>query len=335
MVLSVRNLTTHLRLKGKDYTVIDNLSFELAPGKTLALVGESGCGKSLTALSLLRILPEPPALPPKGEVIYQGMNLLTLPEAKMRELRGRRLALIFQDPMSALNPVYTLGDQLLEVVTTHLNLEGEAATQVVRSAFEDVHLARPRELMRAYPHQLSGGMLQRVMIAMALLCRPDVLIADEPTTALDVTIQAQILKLLKELQDKKGMATLMITHDMGVVAEVADEVIVMYGGQQIERGEVDALFNNPAHPYTQGLFAARPDQGVHQGRLPTIDGSVPRIQEMPQGCPFHPRCAYAMEICTTQKPEPFALPEPDHQARCWLYDKDLKWKLSDDDTFTG
>ncbi len=331
-MLNVRHLTTKLRLKGKCHTVVDNLSFELKAGQTLALVGESGCGKSLTAHSLLRILPEPPALPSQGEILYRDVNLLTLSEAKMRQIRGQKIAMIFQDPMTALNPVYTIGDQLFEVATVHLKQGHKEAEATVLQAFEDVHLANPKALMSAYPHQLSGGMLQRAMIAMALLCSPDILIADEPTTALDVTIQAQILHLLKELQDKKGMGTLMITHDMGVVAEIADEVVVMYGGAQIEEGDVHALFDNPSHPYTQGLFAARP-AGVHHGKLPTIEGSVPKVGALPKGCSFHPRCQYAMDICRTQKPPSFTLPEKGHKARCWLYDKDLKWKLADEETF--
>ncbi|MCC5831496.1 MAG: ABC transporter ATP-binding protein [Chlamydiales bacterium] len=333
MLLQVRNLTTKLKLNGKCHTVVDRLSFDLKEGETLALVGESGCGKSLTAYSLLRILPEPPALPPEGEALFKGIDLLTLPESRMRRIRGRQIAMVFQDPMTALNPVYTIGDQLLETASAHLNVEKEAAEKIVLNALEDVHLPNPRELMEAYPHQLSGGMLQRAMIAMALLCSPDLLIADEPTTALDVTIQAQILALLKELQEKKGMATLIITHDMGVVAELADEVIVMYAGKQIEEGSALDLFDNPAHPYTQGLFAARPDQGIRARTLPTIEGSVPRVEDLPKGCPFHPRCQYAMDVCRAHKAESFSLREKGHRTWCWLYDKELKWKLADEEAF--
>lgn len=332
MLLQVRNLTTKLKLKGKVFPVVNHLTFELEEGKTLALVGESGCGKSLTALSLLRILPDPPALPSEGEVLYKGENLLALPEAHMRRIRGKKIAMIFQDPMSALNPVYTIGEQMLEVAKTHLGLEKEEGEKIVLNVLEDVHFSNPLEQLHAYPHQLSGGMLQRVMIAMSLLCAPDILIADEPTTALDVTIQAQILSLLKELQEKKGMGIIIITHDIGVVAEMADEVIVMYGGGQIEEGDVEALFDNPAHPYTRALFAARPMAG-HKGQLPVIEGSVPRVGEFPKGCPFHPRCRYAMQICKNNVPDSFSLPEKRHKTRCWLFDKDLKWKLADEDTF--
>lgn len=329
MLLEVRNLTTKLRIKGKCHRVVDNLSFNLKEGKTLALVGESGSGKSLTALSILRILPEPPSLPSEGEVLYKGMNLLTLPESKMRQIRGQKIAMIFQDPLSALNPIYTIGEQLLEVVQTHLGLEEEAGLASVQKSLEEVKLPRTREIMESYPHQLSGGMLQRAMIAMALLCSPDILIADEPTTALDVTIQAQILALLKELQENKGMATLLITHDMGVVAEMADEVIVLYGGGQIEQGNVCALFDNPSHPYTQGLFSARPDH--NKGRLPTIEGFVPPVGKLPEGCPFHPRCSWAMPFCHRKKPPLFTLANSKHQAACWLFDAELKWKLADEE----
>jgi len=327
-VLQVNHLTTRLRIEGKVFTVVDDLTFDLKQGQTLALVGESGCGKSMTALSILRILPEPPALPSTGEVLYKERDLLTLSESKMCKIRGKHIAMIFQDPISALNPVYTIGDQLLEVVSAHLGLEGEAAKERVIQELESVHLPSPKERMEEYPHQMSGGMLQRAMIAMALLGSPDVLIADEPTTALDVTIQAQILALLKELQEKRGMATLLITHDMGVVAEMADEVIVMYAGEQIEKASVLDLFDNPSHPYTQALFASRPDQAICKGRLPTISGHVPPITALPKGCRFHPRCVYAMDLCKKGKVSYFPiLNGEEHQVKCWLYDKELEWKI--------
>lgn len=326
-VLKVENLTIKIKIEGKNYTVVENLFFDLKKGKTLALVGESGCGKSMTALSILRILPEPPALPPKGKVLYKGHNLLTLKENSLRQIRGRRIAMIFQDPMSTLNPVYTVGEQLKEVVETHFGLTDEAALSLVLKALKDVRLPNPREIIHAYPHHLSGGMLQRVMIAMALICSPDILIADEPTTALDVTIQAQILQLLKELIHKKGMAMLLITHDMGVVAEMADEVCVMYAGEKIENALVCDLFDNPAHPYTQALFASRPGQNLKKHKLSTISGFVPRITELPKGCSFHPRCKWAMEICKEGKVPNFALKEKGHLTKCWLYDKELAAKI--------
>ncbi len=333
MILRVRNLTTKLRIDKRVHTVIDGLSFDLEKGKTLALVGESGCGKSLTALSLLRILPTPPALPPEGEVLFHGENLLTLPESRMRQIRGQKIAMIFQNPTAALNPVYPIGYQMLEVATTHLKLKPKEAKAFIFEALRDVHLPATDEQLQAYPHQLSGGMLQRVMIAMSLICSPEILIADEPTTALDVTIQAQILDLLKELQEKRGMATLMITHDMGVVSEIADEVIVMYTGEQIEKSGLKTLFENPAHPYTQALFAARPDAALHQRKLPALEGNVPKVTDLPKGCRFAPRCRYAMEICEHQKPDEFNLPETGHVAKCWLYDEELKWKIDDEEAF--
>ena len=327
-LLQVRNLTVKLRVEGKAYPVVRDMNLELKRGQTVALVGESGCGKSMTALALMRILPQPPALPPEGEIFYHGHNLLTLKESQMRSIRGKRIAMIFQDPISALNPVYTIGAQLLEVAEAHLNLESSAAIDVVMRSMEDARLPNARNVMGLYPHQLSGGMLQRAMIAMALICSPEILIADEPTTALDVTIQAQILHLLQELQDKKGMAILLISHDIGVVAQCASEVIVMYGGSQIEKGTVESLLNNPAHPYTQALLAARPDPNRRKHRLEAIPGVVPRINEMPLGCPFHPRCKYAMGLCKKEPISLFPLKEKEHQARCMLYDKDLSSKLT-------
>lgn len=334
-IFKVKDLTIRLTIEQKVYPVVENLNFELKEGQTLALVGESGCGKSMTALSILGILPTPPALPPEGEILYKGENLLTITNARMRQIRGRKIGMIFQDPLSALNPVYTIGEQLLEVTETHLKLKGDSGITLVLKALEDVRLPNPRELLKAFPHQLSGGMLQRVMIAMALICSPDVLIADEPTTALDVTIQAQILKLLRELQAKTGMATLLITHDMGVVAENADEVIVMYAGEQIEQGPVESLFDNPSHPYSQALYAARPDQNSRKRKLSSISGFVPRLTELPAGCRFHPRCDYAMDMCKKKKVPSFALKEKEHFAKCWLYDQDLDTKLGHEDDFTS
>ncbi|MFZ0565433.1 MAG: ABC transporter ATP-binding protein [Chlamydiales bacterium] len=330
-VLQVRNLTTQLSIEGKTYTVVDNLSFDIERGEILALVGESGCGKSMTALSILRILPQPPALFPKGEVIFRGYNLMTLSESEMSRIRGYSIAMIFQDPMSALNPVYSIGEQLREVAARHLEIEKEAIEERIIKVLEDVRLPNPKERMREYPHQMSGGMLQRVMIAMALIGSPDLLIADEATTALDVTIQAQILDLLKELQQKKEMSILMITHNMGVVAEIADRVIVMYAGEQIEQAQVEHLFENPAHPYTQALLSAHPNSSLMIGRWPTISGNVPKVTDLPQGCSFHPRCHYQMNMCTSGKVPFFPLPEKEHQAKCWLYDKKLKWKLANEE----
>lgn len=319
-ILRVRDLTTRLKIGQDIWTVVDHLGFDLYRGKTLALVGESGCGKSMTALSLLRILPQPPALPPTGEVGYQGRNLLTVSEKEMRRLRGAKIAMIFQDPMSALNPVYTIGNQLMEVAELHLGLYGEEAWSRACDALEAVGIAAAEERMSAYPHQLSGGLKQRVMIAMALMCEPDVLIADEPTTALDVTIQAQVLELIRSLQRKKGMALLLITHDIGVVAEMADEVIVMYVAQGIERAQANDLFDYPAHPYTMGLFQSRPSLENRRGKLHPIAGQVPPFRHIPAGCRFHPRCPYAMPKCCHGPVPDFVIEPSTHVAKCWLYD---------------
>lgn len=320
-ILSVRDLTTRLQIGNDIWTVVDHIGFDLFPGKTLALVGESGCGKSLTALSLMRILPKPPALPPTGQVLYQGRNLLEISEKEMRKIRGAKIAMVFQDPISALNPVYTIENQMLEVAEMHLNLFGSEATDRIVKALEEVGIVSPATRLKDYPHQLSGGMKQRVMIAMALMCEPDILIADEPTTALDTTIQAQVLKLMRDLQDKKGMAILLITHDMGVVAEMADEVIVMYTAQGIEHGFVHDIFDHRAHPYTMGLFNARPALQPRNKKLAAIPGNVPSFKHIPKGCRFHPRCPFIMDKCKKGAVPDFAIDQkPSHIAKCWLYD---------------
>lgn len=330
-ILQVRNLKIKIQHERKIYSLVEDLNFDLIKGQTLAIMGESGCGKSITAYALMGLLPSPPFLPAEGEVLFEGQNLLNLPESKLRHVRGSRLAMIFQNPSAALNPVYPVGQQLKEVVHTHLQLEDREADKLVLQALKDVRLPDPKAIFSAFPHQLSGGMLQRCMIAMALVCKPDILIADEPTTALDVTIQAQILSLLKDLQAKYGMATLLITHDMGVTAEIADQVLVMYAGEAIEEASVIALFDNPSHPYTQGLFAARPDPTLYKKRfkskLPLLAGTVPHFTDFASGCRFHPRCQFAMPHCSTEKAPPLSLPQSDHVARCWLYDKELQWKL--------
>ena len=325
-ILTVNNLTTSFQFKNNTIKVVDDLSFSLYKGKTLAIVGESGSGKSMTAFSIMRILPTPPALPSTGEVIYKDKNLLTISESEMQKLRGSRIAMIFQDPMSALNPVYTVGYQLLEVVDSHLNLFGEEAEAYVIQALDDVGIVNPKQRIHDYPHQMSGGMKQRVMIAMALLAKPDILIADEPTTALDVTIQAQILDLIRDLQKKYGMALLLITHDMGVVAEMADEVIVMYATENIESADVHTLFDHISHPYTQGLFASLPSETIERGKLPAIEKTVPPIHSLPSGCKFHPRCPHVMDICKKEKPPLIKLDHNSHYTKCWLYDSQIQEK---------
>jgi peptide/nickel transport system ATP-binding protein len=325
VILDVKNMTARFQFESGPVTVVDKLSFQLKKGKTLAIVGESGCGKSMTALSLLRILPTPPALPLEGEILYQGRDLLKLSEAEMRKIRGARIAMIFQDPMSALNPVYTIGDQLLEVVNLHLDLHGDEAYEKVVQALNDVKIPLPEERLQDYPHQLSGGMKQRVMIAMALTCEPDVLIADEPTTALDVTVQAQVLDLMRDLQEKKGMALLLITHDMGVVAEMADDVIVMYATQEVESGGVYSIFDNMSHPYTSGLFQSLPGIQHGRGSLKAIQGTVPSIAAKPKGCHFHPRCPYVMGGCKLKETPFYEIDKnAKHRSRCWLHDASVK-----------
>ena len=319
-ILDVRHLTTRLKIGSQEVAVVENLSFSLHAGKTLAIVGESGCGKSMTALSLMRILPSPPAVPSTGEVLYQGKNLLSLSEKEMRTIRGGKIAMIFQDPSSALNPVYTIGNQLMEVAELHLELFGEVAFQRCLQALSEVGIPRPQERFDDYPHQLSGGMRQRVMIAMALMCEPDILIADEPTTALDVTIQAQIIALIKDLQKKNHMAVLLITHDMGIVAEMADSMIVMYAAQGIEKGSAVQIFDDMSHPYTQGLFSARPSLHKSKEKLLPIKGLVPSAGHFPEGCRFHPRCPYVMARCRHSAVPEFDVDSPEHTAKCWLLD---------------
>jgi len=320
-VLRVKNLTTKITIESCAYKVVDDLSFDLFAGKTLSLVGESGCGKSMTALSLLRILPAPPCLSPEGEVWYRDENLLAASEKRMRAIRGAQIAMIFQDPSTALNPVYTVGEQLLEVLQLHMGIYGDEALERMVRALANVGISSPEGRLYDYPHQMSGGMRQRVMIAMALLCEPDILIADEPTTALDVTIQAQVLDLIRQLQEEKGMALLLITHDMGVVAEMADDVIVMYASQAVEKSDAAAMFDRRCHPYTSGLFHSRPGSHFQAGeKLYTIKGTVPQLTQYPSGCRFHPRCPYAMEKCVQGDVPVFFPNGQGHQAKCWIWD---------------
>jgi oligopeptide/dipeptide ABC transporter ATP-binding protein len=274
----------------------------------------------MTALSIMRVLPSV-FLPSNGQILFQGEDLLALSEAEMRAIRGSRIAMIFQDPTSALNPVYTVGDQLIESVNLHLKLDEDESRQHVLAAMEEVGVPSPVERFDEYPHQLSGGLKQRVMIAMALACRPAILIADEPTTALDVTIQAQVLELIRQLQAKNGMSQLLITHDMGVVAEMAQEVIVMYASQAIEKGSVFDIFDHMGHPYTKGLFDSRPQAKSRRGSLVPIKGQVPSLTHYPAGCRFHPRCPYAMEKCRHGPVPDFAVGgNTSHISKCWLHD---------------
>lgn len=294
-LLQVRNLRTEFRMGPMVNPAVDGVSFSIFPGQTLALVGESGCGKSVSALSMLRLVPDPPGKITGGEILLEGRDLLKISEAEMRKVRGGRIAMIFQEPMTSLNPVFTVGDQILEAIQLHQKVSPHEALAIAEQSLQRVGVADAKQRLRSYPHQMSGGMKQRVMIAMALACNPSLLIADEPTTALDVTIQAQILELLLEIQAATGMAVLLITHDLGIVAENADVVAIMYAGRIVEFADVYELFSNPLHPYTRGLLGCVPQLGHEHELLATIPGSVPAPRDWPRGCRFEPRCTYCQD----------------------------------------
>ena len=320
-LLRVRDLKTYFVTErgGGTARAVDGVSFDLYPGETLGLVGESGCGKTVTSLSLLRLVPEPPGHIRPGSLIeFEGRNLLALEASELRAIRGNQIAMIFQEPMTSLNPVFTVGDQIGEAAIIHQGLSRRAARARAVEMLRLVGMPAPEERVDHYPHQLSGGMRQRVMIAMALVCHPKILIADEPTTALDVTIQAQILELLHRLQAELGMAVLLVTHDLGVVAGYADRVVVMYAGQVVETAPTTALFDRPLHPYTEGLMAAVPRIDVPAARLHSIPGQVPAATAWPGGCRFHPRCPYAWAKCAAEEPPLLDGGTPGHAARCWL-----------------
>ncbi len=301
--LEVRDLRTTLFTRRGEMKAVDGLSLTVGAGETVALVGESGCGKSLSALSIMRLLPDPPARIIGGEVRLNGRDIVALSEDDMLDVRGKEIGMIFQDPMSSLNPVATIEKQIVEVLTAHGDLGRSAARARALELLELVGMPDAARRLDAYPHQLSGGMCQRVVIAMAIACSPSVLIADEPTTALDVTVQAQVLALLKKLQTNAGMAMIFITHDLGVVAETADRVVVMYAGRKVEEASVDDLFEAPLHPYTVGLIGATPTPGAERAeRLADIPGMVPPLNALPQGCAFAPRCKRVMERCLGERP---------------------------------
>jgi len=301
-ILSVRDLTTELATERGRFVAVDGVSFDLYPGEVLGIVGESGCGKSMTALSILGLVPQPPGRITGGRVLFEGRDLLRLPERELQRIRGAAISMIFQEPTTSLNPVFTIGDQIAETLRRHERLGRRAARARAVELLAKVGIPAPAERLDAYPHELSGGMRQRVMIAIALACNPKVLLADEPTTALDVTIQAQILDLLERLQAELGMAVVIITHDLGIVAEFAHRVLVMYAGRVIEEGSVDAIFDRPAHPYTRGLLASLPDLEGESERLVAIPGSVPQLGELGPGCRFAPRCAFAEAACRAADP---------------------------------
>jgi len=317
-LLAVRQLKTHFFTADGVVRAVDGVDLTIAPGQTVGLVGESGCGKSVTALSIMRLVP-PPGRIVGGEIWLNGRDLLTLPERDLPRIRGKEIAMIFQEPMTALNPVFTIGEQIAETILAHENVSRAEARDRAIAMLRTVGLPHPEQRYAAYPHELSGGMRQRAMIAIALACGPQLLIADEPTTALDVTIQAQILELLKALQAERRMALLLITHDLGVIAEMAEEVAVMYAGQIVEQADVLSLFRAPKHPYTQGLLRSLPtlETPRHQ-RLAIIPGTVPTMRRLPAGCRFAPRCPQAMPVCHTTPPDLGRLADG-RWVRCHLY----------------
>ncbi|MDF1541568.1 MAG: ABC transporter ATP-binding protein [Anaerosomatales bacterium] len=302
-LLEVKNLATHFTTRDGIVRAVDGVSFTLDCGETLAIVGESGSGKSVTALSIMRLIQEPQGKVVSGEVLFKGDDILKLSDSKVRAIRGDRIAMIFQDPMTSLNPVFRVGRQIGESLILHKGMSRREAFERAVELLDMVGIPHPRDRARDYPHQFSGGMRQRAMIAMALACDPDILIADEPTTALDVTIQAQILELMIEMQERTGAAIIMITHDLGVVADMADDVMVMYAGKQVEYGKADGVFYTPRHPYTWGLLDSLPRHDIDEkGALLPITGQPPSLINVPAGCAFHPRCPYAKDVCTTGTP---------------------------------
>ncbi len=301
-LLSVQDLKVYFQVDGTLSRAVDGVSYDIGKGETVCLVGESGCGKTVSALTIMGIIPRPPGKIMGGSVLFNGQNLLDLSEEDMQKIRGNYMAMVFQEPMTSLNPVFTIGDQIKEAILVHERIDQRELNQRCIQVLKDVGIASPEERLNDYPHQLSGGQQQRVMIAMALACNPDLVIADEPTTALDVTIQAQILDLFKELQQKRQMSLLYITHDLGVVANIADRIYVMYAGIIAEQGDSSAIFHNPRHPYTQGLLASLPSRTKRGSTLHSIPGTVPDPAYKPSGCPFHPRCKFAIETCRSQFP---------------------------------
>ncbi|MED4907196.1 ABC transporter ATP-binding protein [Brevibacillus centrosporus] len=315
-MLTIDNLRTSFLQSGKKLTVIEGVSFTVEPGETVGVVGESGCGKSVTSMSIMQLLGKNVEM--SGSIRFQDKELLTLSDKEMQKIRGNQIAMIFQEPMTSLNPLHSIGKQISEPLRRHLGLSKQAAKERAIQLLKLVGIPRADEIISDFPHQLSGGMRQRVMIAMAMACEPKLLIADEPTTALDVTIQAQILELMKKVRDEQGTSIMLITHDLGVVAEMCHRVIVMYAGQIVEEADVKGLFDNPQHPYTRGLLKSMPSVNVNQERLDAIPGSVPLQSEMPRGCRFAPRCSQVMDICHQKNPELLAVSDS-QKCRCWLY----------------
>ena len=315
-LLEVVDLRTHFATDDGEFPAVDGVSFSVDAGRTLAIVGESGCGKSVTSLSIMGLVPSPPGRIRGGSIRFEGKELVGAPAREMQDLRGNGMAMIFQEPMSSLNPAFTIGDQIVEGLLRHRRISRAEAVEQALNALRKVRIPAPEQRFHDYPHKLSGGMRQRAMIAMALACEPRLLIADEPTTALDVTIQAQILELMRTLQSETGTAVILITHDLGVVAEVADEVVVMYAGRVVERAPVQELFDHPQHPYTVGLLGSIPRLDVERARLASIEGQVPSPLRRPVGCKFADRCPFVIAKCRTEDP-PLLVVGEQHQSACW------------------
>lgn len=323
-MLRVNNLRTHFYTHDGLVPAVDGVSFQIGKGETLCIVGESGCGKSVTAMSILKLVPIPPGRYVSGEIFFKGEDLLKKSYKEMMKIRGNDIAMIFQEPMTSLNPVFTVGNQICETIMLHQGLNKKRATEAAIKILGRVGIPLPEKRVREYPHQLSGGMRQRVMIAMALSCNPMLLIADEPTTALDVTIQAQILDIMKKMKEEMDSSIIFITHDLGVVAEMADRVVVMYAGKIVEEGRVEEIFNNPKHPYTKGLLKSIPRlEGKRKENLHVIEGMVPNIYNLPKGCKFNPRCEYSMDICKLQEPSLRIIDNKEEKkCACWLLGKE-------------
>lgn len=318
-VLEVKQLKTTFFTNDGEIPAVDEISFSVKKGEILGIVGESGCGKSVTSLSIMKLIPKPPGKIVGGEILLNGENLVYSSEKRMREIRGNEIAMIFQEPMTSLNPLFTIGNQLVEGISIHKKIKKKAAFREAVDMLKLVGLPRPKEIMNEYPHQLSGGMRQRVMIAMALSCHPRLLIADEPTTALDVTIQAQILSLMKSLNEKLETAIIMITHDLGVVAELCERVIVMYAGKIVEEANVREVFKNPKHPYTIGLLQSIPDIRENKERLYSIPGNVPQPGSIQTGCRFAARCEFVHDKCLKENPPLYQIEQTEHYVRCFLH----------------
>ncbi|UCG94480.1 MAG: ABC transporter ATP-binding protein [Candidatus Aerophobus sp.] len=321
LLLEVKNLKTYFYTDEGVVRAVDGISFDIKKGETLGMIGESGCGKSVSALSIMRLISEPPGRIMEGEINFQGENLREKSEPEMRRIRGNEIAMVFQEPMTSLNPLFTIGDQIAEAIILHQKVDKREAQFRVIQMLGRVGMPSPERRAHQYPHQLSGGMRQRAMIAMALSCNPDLLIADEPTTALDVTIQAQILELMERFKDELGMALLLITHNLGVIAEVSDRVVLVYAGKTVEYADVEAIFKHPRHPYMMGLLESVPRLDDASEKLKIIKGVVPTALNLPKGCRFHPRCEKVMDVCEVKPPRILEV-EKNHGVRCWLYDSE-------------